>query len=250
MEKLIAEMQKIGFTGYEAKVYLALLRQNPATAYELGKLSGVPQAKVYETVARLARSGVLQALDSEPVKYVPLSPEDLLARRQRDFGASIALLRESLPQQGQVRQEYVWNICGRAAMLTRVLEVIDRSQREVLLTVWPPEALAIRAATAAAAARGVKVRAVVYGTAELAGEIYRHGGEAELRRRANGSWLVLTADGREAVIGQIGADGEALAVWTGNRGIVFVTRRSIEHEIYIAREMDGKGADQKRQAEE
>jgi len=38
IEKLIA----LGFSEYEAKAYVALLRENPVTGYQLSKLSGVP----------------------------------------------------------------------------------------------------------------------------------------------------------------------------------------------------------------
>ncbi|RJP80438.1 MAG: TrmB family transcriptional regulator [Candidatus Zixiibacteriota bacterium] len=47
----------LGFSEREARVYLALLTRRHATSADLQKLSGVPQAKVYETVARLVRQG-------------------------------------------------------------------------------------------------------------------------------------------------------------------------------------------------
>lgn len=48
-----ADLTRIGFTEYEAKVYLALLRENPATGYQLSKSSGVPRSMVYEALGRL-----------------------------------------------------------------------------------------------------------------------------------------------------------------------------------------------------
>ncbi|MBN1935168.1 MAG: TrmB family transcriptional regulator, partial [Anaerolineae bacterium] len=38
----IEQLVKIGFSEYEAKAYIALLRENPITGYQLSKLSGVP----------------------------------------------------------------------------------------------------------------------------------------------------------------------------------------------------------------
>ena len=47
------ELAAIGFTEYEAKVYLALLEENPSTGYQLSKLSGVPRSMVYDALRRL-----------------------------------------------------------------------------------------------------------------------------------------------------------------------------------------------------
>ncbi len=41
---LQANLAAIGFTEYEAKVYLALLRDSPTTGYQLSKKAGVPRA--------------------------------------------------------------------------------------------------------------------------------------------------------------------------------------------------------------
>ena len=43
----IHRLGQIGFTEYEAKVYLALLREYPATGYQLSKSSGVPVITSY-----------------------------------------------------------------------------------------------------------------------------------------------------------------------------------------------------------
>ena len=47
---LIDGLQQLGLTQYEAQVYAALVRQPSITGYEASRLSGVPRAKVYETL--------------------------------------------------------------------------------------------------------------------------------------------------------------------------------------------------------
>jgi len=41
-----AKLVKIGFSEYEAKAYVALLRESPVTGYELSMLSGVPRSMI------------------------------------------------------------------------------------------------------------------------------------------------------------------------------------------------------------
>jgi predicted transcriptional regulator len=47
----------LGFSDREARVYMALLNKQNATATELQKLSGVPQSKIYEVLSGLVRRG-------------------------------------------------------------------------------------------------------------------------------------------------------------------------------------------------
>jgi len=58
MEKIIVYLKKLGFTEYEAKVYLALLSKHPATAYTISKASGVPHSRVYDIARRLIKKGL------------------------------------------------------------------------------------------------------------------------------------------------------------------------------------------------
>jgi HTH-type transcriptional regulator, sugar sensing transcriptional regulator len=54
---LMVALTALGFTEYEAKVYLALLREHPATGYQLGKQAGIPRPMVYEALGRLHARG-------------------------------------------------------------------------------------------------------------------------------------------------------------------------------------------------
>src|SRR6266511_1336401 len=68
---------------YEWRAYRALLGVDSATAYELGKRSGIPLSRCYEVARSLAvESG---ALDGE-------RPRDLVAPRERDARALAQLV--------------------------------------------------------------------------------------------------------------------------------------------------------------
>ena len=47
----------LGMTEYEAKAYMALMRCQPATPYEIAKAAGLPTSKIYETIKRLTDQG-------------------------------------------------------------------------------------------------------------------------------------------------------------------------------------------------
>ena len=80
MKKLVAQLQNLNFTQYESRAYLSLLEQGNVTGYELAKNSGIPASKIYAVLNKLMEKEVILALDSEPVKYTPLPPKDVLSR--------------------------------------------------------------------------------------------------------------------------------------------------------------------------
>ena len=60
---LIPSLQRLGFTDYEAKAYVALSSRYPATAYEVAKVSGLPRANVYSVLRTLELKGAIQPAD-------------------------------------------------------------------------------------------------------------------------------------------------------------------------------------------
>lgn len=70
-ERLPRQLGALGFTEYEAHVYLALLQHHTASGYQLSKASGVPRSMVYEALGRLAQRGAILTLpeDTKGVRY-------------------------------------------------------------------------------------------------------------------------------------------------------------------------------------
>src|SRR5438445_7674529 len=80
--------EMLGLTDYESRVYRALLAESPATAYRLGKLSGVPLSRVYEIANRLVDKGTAICEGGDPARYLPVPPGSLVeAARNRSSRA-------------------------------------------------------------------------------------------------------------------------------------------------------------------
>jgi sugar-specific transcriptional regulator TrmB len=77
MSNLIERWMDVGFTEYEAKAYVALLRLGPATGYQVAKESGVPRSMVYEILNKLvARGAVAPQSFAEMVRYASVPPDN------------------------------------------------------------------------------------------------------------------------------------------------------------------------------
>jgi sugar-specific transcriptional regulator TrmB len=234
MDEILKEMQKIGFTSYESKIYLALLHRNPATGYEISKISGVPQAKVYENILRLGNRGAVLNVGNDPVKYVPLPPEKLLNKVNADFEKSIELLKSKLPALSSCNEpDYVWNIRGYFSSMERASQLIKVAENKICMAIWGEDVMYLYNELAEAVSRGVETNILIYGRKNIIAleNVYYHGGEKKLLREAGDRWITLVADDKEVLTGQIDEEKEGISIWTANPAIVYTSKRYIEQEI-------------------
>lgn len=235
MEMMIEKLKSMGFNTYEAKVYLALLKQHPATGYEISKGSGVPQARAYDTLKALESSNVVVAIGGKPVTYIPVTPDELLDRWERTFKGSISYLRESLPRMGDETVEPVMNLRGEESIFKHALDMINHAERTIFLELWKEDAERLGDALGAAQARGVDIKIVGYNHVELDGiEVYQHGLARTIEQSLGGRWLILSVDQREGMVGTVSmGDSPPQAVLTRNPGIVLIIKELIVHDIFL-----------------
>nr|WP_095905227.1 transporter substrate-binding domain-containing protein [Clostridioides difficile] len=120
MDNIINELQNIGFTKYESQIYISLLKESPLTGYEISKLSGVPQSKVYENITKLLNNNIIINVGTDPIKYIPINPNELLKNKKKEFDNSMDNLKNSLQILNKSKSvEYVLNIKGEKNILKK-----------------------------------------------------------------------------------------------------------------------------------
>lgn len=202
-EGVITTMKQLGFTATDAKAYLALIKHNPATGYELATRSGVPRSAIYGVLRRLESLGLINAIQDKPARYVPLAPESLHQLLETRFRRSLGDLRDSLGQlAGQRRQGATWTVHGYEAMLEQAESLIGGAESSVYGSLWAREAGRFEEDFRAAHERGVEV--VLFSFNPLAiehAEVFSYGiKEAELESH----WphkVILIADQERALVG-------------------------------------------------
>ena len=236
MNQILDWLQNLGFSQYEAKVYLALLQQPAVTGYELAKNSGVPASKIYGTLNKLIAREVVQAIDSEPKKYIPIPPEEILSRMRGEFLETIDFLSEKLEQiysHSEVLDEHIWNLSGRNSILRKVIDFISEACKQILLSIWDEELDEITTYLQKAHKRDVKISIVHFGERHLGiGNEYRHGREHQIRVERGGRRIVLVVDDQKMILGHFGENGRSNAAWTTNKGMVLLAKDYIIHDIY------------------
>lgn len=234
-EKILDNLKELGFNSYEAKVYLSLLKNNPATGYEVSKNSGVPQARAYDTLKALEERQVVVSMGQKPQKYTPIRPEELLDRCEKHFSSSIDFLRQELPDLADDFVEPVLNMHGLEAIFENLITLINQAKEEIFLELWSTDFDRIKEALEDAEKRGLKVNIVGFKNINHnIGLIYEHGLGDILEENLQGRIAVIAVDNHVGMIGLICNEVKAShAVLTKNHAVVFVIKQLILHDMYL-----------------
>lgn len=232
---LLDELGGLGMTEYEAKVYLALLAEHPATGYQIGKSAGVPRSMVYEALGRLeTRGAVLRTSEARAMLYRPVAPDVLLGRYAEETIGRITGLRERLIPLYEGRDEgRLWSFNGRREALHYASEMIVSAQTELMMVLTDADIEELRAPLGAAHERGVALGVMLTGTAEFSlGQVVRHPPhETELHRM--NETMIVVVDEREFLMS--GGHVNATSTVTTNNNMVMIARQFIWMELFAQR---------------
>ncbi len=232
---LIDQLTALGLTEYESKVYLALLRDHPATGYQISKTAGVPRSMVYEALGRLeARGAALSTPEEKATLYRPVPPTTLLDRFEQETRNRVANLRGQLePLYNRQDEGRLWNFSGRKEALQYAAELIVSARHELMLVLSDADVAELGDLLVGADERGVHLGIILTGQAPFAvGQVVRHPQrETELHRMQE--TLIVVADEREFLI----ASGHATtsATVTTNANMVLIARQFIWMELFAQR---------------
>lgn len=237
---LVRELQAIGFTEYEARALLALMNHSPATAYEIGKLAGLPRPNAYNVLDALAQKMAVQPVSQNPVRYVPVAPRLLLKRIAKTTNDRCeSLARKLAGLKGPQQSNYVWSLDGNSNVHDKIEEMIARARRHIWIKSdiqhLNPHVVGLRRASE----RGVAVVVVLFGEMAVlnaldfgtSARIYPHEGNGVAVAMSD-YLLTLTVDFKEALTAAMREGG--YGVYTENLPVVTLVESLIRHEIYLA----------------
>jgi len=234
VEDALKHLQKLGFTEYEARAYMALTREHPATRYQLSHNAAIPESKIYEVVRRLQDKGLISGVHGNPPRFIPLEPERLVTQLEQETQDSLQHLRENLPRlAAQPATQWVWNIEGYDACLSKAKELIAGASHEIVAALWHEEADLLLDHLRSAFDRGAALFVLAYDQCALDfGTVMQHGYEDDLRDQltdAQGRWMAIVVDKTQALVGQ-SLEQQATSVWTNHSGLATVVRKYVlEH---------------------
>lgn len=236
MKKAISNFLKLGLSEYEARAYLALLKDYPCTAYELAKSSGIPTSKIYEVIKKLLKNGIVNVIaDNNKQRYIPIGLNDFINKQKDKLEASVRNIEESLSDFLHVSEDLTtWNIIDYDFLIEKARKLIDKTNHTLLISIWKDEFLKLEDSIRNAEKRGIKVAILHFGNAVFKiGKIYQHPIEDNVYNEKKGRFLIVVSDSKEALTGNILKFGNVEGACSKNRVFINIAEEFIKHDIYI-----------------
>lgn len=150
-DRRAADLEELGLTNYEARVYLALIRRDVFTAAEVAREAQVPRQRVYDVLEGLTRRQLAVLHPGRVAGYSAVAPEiavdRLMEQQRRSLGRlerlSDELARELLPTWDSGRThtdplDYVEVLRDAADISDRFDRIQSEAERELLSFSRPP----------------------------------------------------------------------------------------------------------------
>lgn len=231
----IAALQQLGFSEYEARAYESLVGAGELNGYGLAKKSGIPRANIYAVAEKLLARGALLRVEHESgQRYVAVAPAQLLRKLAADHKQALDAAQRTLTQDPARNDPApVFNLRGNE-LLDKAATIIDDCRDSLLVAIQPADASALAQAMQQASDRGVHITTLCLQACDgvcggCQGAVHRYA----LARGGSLRWLVLVADQRTALVGQVG-DGSAEGMTTRQQLVVELAADFIRQNLGLA----------------
>ncbi len=130
----VETLAQLGLSPNEAKVYIAFLRESPATPYRIAKEAGIPLGKVYEVVQRLVARGFIAEVTGTDGGYVAKEPDAALTYLADRFRATAQAAARKLAALKRGRKHYLaWNVEGQEEVILSGRRIIAQAISQVTI---------------------------------------------------------------------------------------------------------------------
>jgi sugar-specific transcriptional regulator TrmB len=237
--KYSKELQELGFTDYEAKIYISLLQNSPVTAYEISKNNALPRPNVYSALDSLEKKQAVQRASLDPVRFVPVSPANLFSRISKTVQDRCLALEAGLEKlQPEEKTHYVWNIDSSDEARLKISQLIVVAKSHIWIKAHYEELLPHLDELKLASKRGVALLFILFGDSDQIQQfnfskncsVFAHEGDGTIVGLGR-HLITLSIDFREALIMNM---KEHAGAFTQSEPIVNLADSLIRHEIYLA----------------
>ncbi|MFC6767292.1 TrmB family transcriptional regulator [Natrinema soli] len=213
-------LDELGLTEYEARCFVALSRVQKASASEIHTLSDVPRSRVYDSVERLHRKGLVDIQQTEPRQYRALPRDTVLDRLREQYASTLEATDAALSKLRRAKgleEQGAWAIADHDNVTDRTGLLLEDATNEIYVLIADEDMLddELCDRLAAASESGVTVLIEVP-SEETAARIRSHVPDAAVATtalaadpaRLEGKWLsrILLVDRRAVLLSAL-SDG-------------------------------------------
>jgi len=234
-------LAEVGFSGLEADIYLALLREPGATGYRLSRLAGKPVPNTYKALDALRAKGAVVLDETGGARnYSALPIGEYLDGLKRGLESKRERIESELSDVAVVPVETgIFKLTSTDQVYSRARAMLAGAKSVVLLDVFPTPLRELLPDVKRAARRGVSVFIKAYEPLEVKGcdvvAPKKAGGGA--LKEWNGDWLNIVVDCREYLMSFLKPEGAGVheAIWSRNAYLAVLSYNGVLHELVLTR---------------
>lgn len=235
--EIISQLKRLGYTEYESKAYIALLQKRHATAYQVSKHSGIPRARIYDTLDSLAKKGlVMKEGATNQTTYRPI-PIDIFMQKTTDsWQQSMAFLTDELKkleQQENETEKTLLVLKNEEMIVSYCRELLKKAKKRVVLSMWDSMYEQVREDIEQAAKR-VHIQGMTLHVKNPLLTLDQHRLTNFTEDKNSKQWFILSVDGKEMVYGASLSE-EPAAFYTDDAAHIYLLEDYIWHDILVNR---------------
>ena len=233
---MVQVLSEFGFNVSVGKAYLSLLKNNPATGYEISSQAGIPRSAVYSVLKNMESQGLINSVAQSPRKYIPLAPSSLVEHLDRLHSHRIESLTDTLAEFDTNDESFdFWHLHGYQNILLKMKECINNCKEKLFISGWDKEFLKLDGELEKAEKRGVELTLFSFSTISkrigitVSYELI----EKELLEVWKPKFLLVT-DHDITMMGSAIENDSDRAIWTQNKAIIEIATDHIVLDITLA----------------
>jgi predicted transcriptional regulator len=235
--KQFKNLISLGFSDYEIKAYVSLLRNGPMSGYQVAKVSGVPRPNIYAVLEKLIARGAVDSVSNDgSSEYQALPATEMLNRLSHAYKADIDAAKEVLGALNKNAETPLgWNVRGYDALLSKARLMMTSAKKRLLIGLWPQEAALLTSSLKKVLNSGVVPTVLCMHGCEQEcggchGELYRYPMDVGSKARS----LILTTDRHQTLIAQIDGDGSAVGIHSETEVLAITVAQHLTNAIAVA----------------
>lgn len=236
---LLEKLQSFGLTQYEAKAFMALVSAGTSTPFQISKLSGIPRARIYDTLESLLNKGLIMKEETKDGSktYCSLPIDVFLDQQKQNWQTSFQVVENGLKQlesQKMKAENYVSTVKGTESILSYCRTLIQQAEKQILLSIWNPMYEALIPDLQKKYQAGCHIRGISFDVDNPLPGIHSHRKNEYMDSLSTNKWFILSIDSKKLLYGHA-AENDESAFFTDDPVHLFLLEDYVWHDVLVNR---------------
>ncbi|HWT76285.1 MAG TPA: helix-turn-helix domain-containing protein [Mobilitalea sp.] len=133
-QELTNNLEKLGFSNLEARIYMVLLENGEMSAYQIAKEIEISRSSIYNALEHMYKKGMVFINPTNTALYMAQKPDALLEAMKLEFKSSVEKLTKGLEEfMASSKEEKFANFIGYETMIATTKKLLLSAEKEVYM---------------------------------------------------------------------------------------------------------------------